>query len=96
MERGCKANWCNFIVEKCDLSGIRSLTIDQHTFTCNKSEFKQFVRVLKVLAAKFINLKYLKFNYYWDKNHSQEYYSLLFCEFLKHIIAKITPKLNWN
>ena len=89
--------WCNFVINNCDCSNIKSLTFTWENFvkgdfinTTKNKEDKEGKELLKKLAQQFINLQNLKIEMY----NKCDQVALLFCKYLNDIIDKNNVKIE--
>ena len=80
-----KQEWCQHVIDKCDCSGVKSLTF-------NRAGFGDIVStsVIKQFGQKFINLKHLAFEFY----HRCDKRILLLWTYLNPVIVKNSRKLT--
>ena len=80
-------NWCKFVINYCDCSGIEYLKLYGKTFAFDNKKFKNKISkrlLLEKLASKFTNLKRLSIYFYRECDSCV----LLFWQLLKPIIEK--------
>ena len=94
--------WCNFVVNNCDCSNIKSLCLRWVTFlkndfinnntnnNNNKIQQHEGQEILKQFAQQFINVEHLIFDFYDECDDVL----LLFCKYLNETIKKNNMKIQ--
>ena len=91
--QGITKNWCNFVIQNCDCSGVKVLSLNNISFLFmndtadkkdNDNDNDNNQLLLKKFILKFENLQRLEIHFFQRCDH----YTLLFLKFLKQLIIK--------